>query len=335
MSEFENPFAYSETQNLYPDSSAQQSVRSQAVHQVLNDYHPFADQSSSYGSQKGAQGPAAATATTPRPAVLEAPAAIVPKPSWEEEELLRKVADLNRRDEELRIREELLFQRNVGFEVRINNFPPFPANCPIQPCFYQDFIVDIPAEFQKIIKMVYYLWIAYSGGLVLNIIGSLAYFISSAEHGISNQSGSTFGYSLLCCLLFVPCSFVCWYRPLYKAFRDDSSINFFVFFFTFFFQFCVSVIQCLGVGGFGTVGLFNSIEMFSAGKAGTVAAGMIMIITGLLFAAVAAANAVALVRVSFHPKIKLVRCLNTPETPNEKYNSISATVCVKKEMIWA
>lgn len=80
---------------------------------------------------------------------------------------------------------------------------------------------------------------------------------------------------------------------------------------------CLRVVLMLPLCCFCS-GLFNSIEMFSAGKGGTIAAGMIMIIIGLLFAAVAVANAVALVRVSFQPKIKLVRCLNTPKPQMEK-----------------
>jgi len=42
---------------------------------------------------------------------------------------------------------------------RRNNFPPFPSWCPVQPCFYQDLSIDIPVEFQKIVRMAYYFWI--------------------------------------------------------------------------------------------------------------------------------------------------------------------------------
>uniref|UniRef100_A0A803XZ17 Secretory carrier-associated membrane protein n=1 Tax=Meleagris gallopavo TaxID=9103 RepID=A0A803XZ17_MELGA len=39
-----------------------------------------------------------------------------------------------------------------------NNWPPLPENFPVGPCFYQDFSVDIPVEFQKTVKIMYYLW---------------------------------------------------------------------------------------------------------------------------------------------------------------------------------
>lgn len=45
--------------------------------------------------------------------------------------------------------------------VRQNNFPPLPSQCCIQPCFYQDFNVDIPLEFQRIVKIGYYLWMGW------------------------------------------------------------------------------------------------------------------------------------------------------------------------------
>ena len=60
---------------------------------------------------------------------------------------------------------------------------------------------------------------AYCGVLVVNMFGALAYFIGTVQAGASNQSGVTFGLSIVYLLLFTPCSFVCWYRPLYKAFR--------------------------------------------------------------------------------------------------------------------
>ena len=48
--------------------------------------------------------------------------------------------------------------------ARQNNWPPLPTWCPwgLKPCFYQDINVDIPVEFQKIVRNLYYLWVGKS-----------------------------------------------------------------------------------------------------------------------------------------------------------------------------
>lgn len=68
-----------------------------------------------------------------------------------QEELERKAIELERREQEL---------RNNTSQARPNNWPPLPAACcGLQPCFYHDIQLDIPAEFQKIVTNLYRLWI--------------------------------------------------------------------------------------------------------------------------------------------------------------------------------
>ena len=147
------------------------------------------------------------------------------------EELLRRQEELERKAEELQKREQAIAQ--AAYNARENNWPPVPGWFPVKPCFYQDFSVDIPNEFQNTVKMLYYLWLTYSTLLFMNFLVSLIIFV-----GGNAKYGSQFGLSLLWWILFTPCSVVCWYRPVYNAFRSDSSINFFLFFFVMFFQVC-------------------------------------------------------------------------------------------------
>ncbi|ESO08834.1 hypothetical protein HELRODRAFT_186777 [Helobdella robusta] len=206
-----------------------------------------------------------------------------------QEELERKAAELQRREEEM--------QRNVQLQVRRNNFPPLPSFCPLKPCFFQDISFDIPLQFQHLVKLGYKAWLGYVSILSINVIISLIYLCVSISNDIYNTSGATFGSSIFLLILFLPCSFICWFRPLYNAFRADSSFNFFLFFFVFFMQFCVSIIQSLGMSSFGTVGIISSISMFMHGTAGCIFVGLLMLLVGVAFLVLAAIDLSLLLKV--------------------------------------
>lgn len=116
------------------------------------------------------------------------------------------------------------FYVQFSFLARQNNWPPLPTWCPwgLKPCFYQDINVDIPVEFQKIVRNLYYLWVAHAALLLANMVVGILYLFAGGD------SGQTFGLALIYWALYTPLSFICWFRPAYKAFRDDSSFNFMV-----------------------------------------------------------------------------------------------------------
>merc|ERR1712018_333 len=211
------------------------------------------------------------------------------KPQISTAEFQRRQEELERRAQELERREAEL--RNNPNNVRQNNWPPLPSFCPIQPCFYQDINVDIPVEFQKIVKNMYYLWLAHVTLLVANLTTSLFYLFAGGE-----SSWATFGLALIYTFLFSPASFVCWFRPVYKAFRDDSSMYFMVFFFVFFFQFLVSLVYTFGIGGMGSCGLYLGSANIGKG-AGLTFCGILMILIGLGFGCSAAADLYMLIRI--------------------------------------
>nr|XP_047912341.1 secretory carrier-associated membrane protein 1-like isoform X3 [Anser cygnoides] len=111
--------------------------------------------------------------------------------------------------------------------------------------------------------------------LFLNVFGCLAWFYIDATRGVD------FGLSILWFLLFTPCSFVCWYRPLYGAFRSDSSFRFFVFFFVYICQFAVHVLQAAGFQRWGNCGWISSLT----GLNKSIPVGIMMIIIAALFTA--------------------------------------------------
>merc|ERR1711994_293762 len=93
-----------------------------------------------------------------------------PKPQISTAEFQKRQEELEKRARELDRREEELRNAPNNSNVRMNNWPPLPKFCPIQPCFYQDINVDIPVEFQKTVKYLYYLWIGHVTLLLSNFI---------------------------------------------------------------------------------------------------------------------------------------------------------------------
>lgn len=211
MSDFDsNPFADPDLNNPFKDPSVTQVTRN--VPPGLDEYNPFSDsRTPPPGSVKMPNvpntQPAIMKPTEEHPAYTQ----ITKEHALAQAELLKRQEELERKAAELDRREREM--QNLSQHGRKNNWPPLPSNFPVGPCFYQDFSVDIPVEFQKTVKLMYYLWMFHAVTLFLNIFGCLAWFCVDSSRAVD------FGLSILWFLLFTPCSFVCWYRPLYGAFR--------------------------------------------------------------------------------------------------------------------
>jgi len=285
----ENPFGAPGTgtaapdDNPFSDPSVQRAAggTAPAAKANLDDYNPF---DKTKAPTNGA-GDSAAVMDTAPPQYTTSGQQQVSAADFQrrQEELERRAQDLERREQEL---------RNAPYNARANNWPPVPSFCPFQPCFYQDINVDIPVEFQKIVTYLYYLWVAHIGLYFSNMIVGLFYLFAGGDFG------QTFGLALLYFVLFTPVSFICWFRPAYKAFRDDSSFNFMVFFFVFFFQFLVTVMSVLGIGNTGSCGLILGIKEISGGESGgRIFVGVLMLLVTLGFGIAALADFFLLVRV--------------------------------------
>ncbi|KAM9586484.1 secretory carrier-associated membrane protein 2 isoform 1-T1 [Trichechus inunguis] len=246
MSAFDtNPFADPMDVNPFQDPSVTQLTS--APQGGLAEFNPFSE------TNAATTVPVTQHPGSSQPAVLQPsvePAQPTPQAiaSAAQAGLLRQQEELNRKAAELERKERELQNTVANLSVRDNNWPPLPFWCPVKPCFYQDFSTEIPADYQRICKMLYYLWMLHSVTLFLNLLACLAWFT------VDTSKGMQFGLSILWFLIFTPCAFLCWYRPIYKAFRSDNSFSFFVFFFVFFCQIGVYIIQVIGFPNLGNSG---------------------------------------------------------------------------------
>jgi len=270
----ENPFA-----DVNPFAAPAQP--SQQPNAGLDDYNPFAEQQAASRAAPVAQPP---PVYQPQPTYTATPATIettraeptinAPQSQYNpadaqlkarQQELEKKAADLARREQEL-----ANLQQNVE---QANNFPPLPKFCCVQPCFYHDITVEIPIESQRLCRMVFYVWELYVFVLLYNLLCSLSLMLTGG-------GATTFGVALLWTFLNVPCSFVCWYRPVYKAFKNDSSFNYMVFFSLFFVQAVITGAYAIGIGTFGSCGWINAATELDRGNEGVAA---MMFICGALW----------------------------------------------------
>lgn len=272
MSAFDtNPFADPVDVNPFQDPSVTQLTK--APQSGLAEFNPFSE------TNAATTVPATQASGPSQPAVLQPsvePAQPTPQAvaAAAQAGLLRQQEELDRKAAELERKERELQSTAANLHVRDNNWPPLPSWCPVKPCFYQDISTEIPADYQRICKMLYYLWMLHSVTLFLNLLACLAWFTSDAA------KGTAFGLSILWFLIFTPCAFLCWYRPIYKAFRSDNSFSFFVFFFVFFCQIGIYFIQLIGLPNLGTSGWLAAL---STVKNGPLAVTIIMMVVAGFF----------------------------------------------------
>ncbi|NXJ81376.1 SCAM2 protein, partial [Trogon melanurus] len=251
----------------------------------LDEFNPFSESSQLTNAARTT--PATQPSGHSQPAVLQTSVEPTPQAvaAAAQAGLLQQQAELERKAAELEKKERELQSNAASINPRQNNWPPLPKRCPIKPCFYQDFSADIPADYQRICKMLYYLWMLHSITLLLNLLACLAWFT------VENERGVDFGLSILWFILFTPCAFLCWYRPIYKAFRQvlfssimGISFSFFVFFFIFFCQIAIYVIQAVGIPGWGDSGWIAALSELH----GNAAVAIIMMVVAGFFTLCAA-----------------------------------------------
>lgn len=177
-----------------------------------------------------------------------------------EDEFRKREEDLERRERQLRDEQKRLDDARV-YGDRVPNFPPIPSFFPCTPCVYHNIDFDIPSEHQTTVRRVFYHWQFTVFCYLFNFIVCFGMICK-----LGTDVGSTFGLSILFAALFIPLSFLTWYRMLYNAVRQDSAMRYMLFFFTYGFQVLSSAIAALGISNGGYAGWITSFDTLGKNK---------------------------------------------------------------------
>jgi len=177
-----------------------------------------------------------------------------------EDEFRKREEDLERRERQLRDEQKRLEDARV-YGDRVPNFPPIPKFFPCTPCVYHNIDFDIPPEHQLTVRRVFYHWQFTVFCYLFNFLVCFGMICS-----LGTSAGSAFGLSLLFAGLFIPLSFLTWYRMLYNAVRQDSSMRYMLFFFVYGMQILISGIAALGINGGGFAGWITAFKTMEKNK---------------------------------------------------------------------
>ncbi|XP_019440278.1 PREDICTED: secretory carrier-associated membrane protein-like isoform X1 [Lupinus angustifolius] len=132
-----------------------------------------------------------------------------------EKELQAKESELRRREEDVRRKEEAAARAGISLDVK--NWPP------LFPIIHHDIANEIPIHLQRLQYIAFTSFLGLVSCLTWNIIAVTAAWIKG--------EGVTIWFlSVIYFISGVPGAYVLWYRPLYRAFRTDSALNYGWFF---------------------------------------------------------------------------------------------------------
>ncbi|TEB36369.1 scamp-domain-containing protein [Coprinellus micaceus] len=163
------------------------------------------------------------------------------------EELRRREADLERREQELSAKADHI-RRNGR-----NNFPPF------FPLIFHSIKDEIPEAGRPTITRLFQLWLVLFGTLIINFVACI-FIMTAGANGGGSDLGSSIGY-----LVFItPTSFLLWYRPIYNGYMKEQALYYYLYFFFGGFHLLFSVYMIIGIPGTGSAGLIRMIGMYGS-----------------------------------------------------------------------
>ncbi|KAL8536440.1 hypothetical protein ACS0TY_011884 [Phlomoides rotata] len=185
-------------------------------------------------------------------ATVDIPLDTMNDPKKKEKELASWQADLNRREREIKRREDTV--ASAGVPVDDRNWPP------LFPIIHHDIANEIPVHAQKLQYLAFASWLGIVLCLAFNVIAITVCWIRGGGVKI-------FLLAIIYALMGCPLSYVLWYRPLYRAMRTDSALKFswFFLFYLLHIGFCIfaAIAPPIVFHGKSLTGILAAIDVFS------------------------------------------------------------------------
>uniref|UniRef100_A0A1J3EEJ2 Secretory carrier-associated membrane protein n=1 Tax=Noccaea caerulescens TaxID=107243 RepID=A0A1J3EEJ2_NOCCA len=170
-----------------------------------------------------------------------------------EKELQAKEAELKRREQDLKRKEDAAARAGIVIEEK--NWPP------LFPLIHHDIANEIPVSLQRLQYVAFATYL----GLVLALFWNI---IAVTTAWIKGEGVTIWLLAVIYFISGVPGGYVLWYRPLYRALRSDSALNFgwFFLFYMLHILFCVfaAVAPPVVFKGKSLAGILPAIDMLSA-----------------------------------------------------------------------
>ncbi|CAL0309413.1 unnamed protein product [Lupinus luteus] len=169
-----------------------------------------------------------------------------------EEELQAKESELRRREEDVKRKEEAAARAGISLDEK--NWPPF------FPIIHHDIANEIPIHLQRL------QYVAFTSllGLVLCLTWNI---LAVTAAWIKGEGVKIWLLSIIYFMAGIPGAYVLWYRPLYRAFRTDSALNYgwFFMFYMLHIGFCIlaAVAPPIVFEGKSLTGILSAIDVLN------------------------------------------------------------------------
>uniref|UniRef100_A0A0R0GTF6 Secretory carrier-associated membrane protein n=1 Tax=Glycine max TaxID=3847 RepID=A0A0R0GTF6_SOYBN len=158
-----------------------------------------------------------------------------------EKELQAKENELRKREQEVRRKEEAAARAGIVLEEK--NWPPF------FPIIHHDIANEIPIHLQRLQYVAFTSLLGFALCITWNIVAGVKIWFLAIIYFIAG----------------IPGAYVLWYRPLYRAFRTDSALNFgwFFLFYLLHLGFCIlaAVAPPIVFKGKSLTGILSAIDV--------------------------------------------------------------------------